>query len=207
MGLDARRVDLLQKALERVQVKNALRLHEACACLYLLAELVDLEENRLVDRGDGCALIELRRAACDLVAAAVAVFLLHFAQHMQNADRIEVVHRLCVLAVADDGMVARERKNGVNAEAGRGQNVCHNGHAVAVAAGHLQDRLHASVFKRDAKAEGGRLQRRGLHIRDVHGVNLRGKQPAGFQLLGKIIALRGRHLGSHAELTVFECFF
>ena len=41
----------------------------------------------------------------------------------------------------------------------------------------------------------------------VHGVNLRGKQPAGFQLLCKIIALRGRHLGSHAELTVFECFF
>ena len=100
-----------------------------------------------------------------------------------------------------------ERKNGVNAEAGRGQNVCHNGHAVAVAAGHLQDRLHARVFKRDAKAERGCFQGRGLHIRDVHGVNLRGKQPAGFQLLCKIIALRGRHLGSHAELTVFECFF
>ena len=104
-------------------------------------------------------------------------------------------------------MVACERKNGVNAEAGRGQNVCHNGHAVAVAAGHLQDRLHASVFKRDAKAERGCFQGRGLHIRDVHSVNLRGKQLAGFQLLCKIIALRGRHLGSHAELTVFECFF
>ena len=81
------------------------------------------EENRLVDRGDGCALIGFRRAACDLVAAAVAVCLLHFAQHMQNADRIEVVHRLCVLAVADDRMVACERENRINAEAGRGQDV------------------------------------------------------------------------------------
>ena len=104
-------------------------------------------------------------------------------------------------------MVACERENRINAEAGRGQNVCHNGHAVAVAAGHLQDRLHARVFKRDAKAEAGCLQRRGLHIRNVHGVNLRGKQLAGFQLLCKIIALRGRHLGGYAELAIFQCLF
>ena len=104
-------------------------------------------------------------------------------------------------------MVARERKNGVNAEAGRGQNVCHNGHAVAVAAGHLQDRLHASGFKRDAKAERGCFQGRGLHVRDVHGVNLRCKQLAGLQLLCKIIALRGRHLGGYAELAIFQGLF
>ena len=41
----------------------------------------------------------------------------------------------------------------------------------------------------------------------VHGVDLGGKQLAGFQLLGKIIALRGRHLGGHTEFAGFQCFF
>ncbi len=56
VGLDASRVDLLQKALERIEIKNALRLDEAGARLHLLAELVDLQEHRLIDRRDGCAL-------------------------------------------------------------------------------------------------------------------------------------------------------
>ena len=104
-------------------------------------------------------------------------------------------------------MVAGERENRVDAEARRRQNVCHNCHAVAVAAGHLQNGLDARVLERDAQAKAGGLEAGGLHVRDVHGVDLGGKQFAGFQLLGKIIALRGRHLGGHTEFAGFQCFF
>ena len=64
------------KRLKRFEIKNALRLDVLRARVHLLAQLVDLQFNRVIDRGDGSALVELRRAAGNLVAAAVAVCLL-----------------------------------------------------------------------------------------------------------------------------------
>ena len=104
-------------------------------------------------------------------------------------------------------MVACEGQHRVDAEGCRGQDIAHDGHTVAVAAGHLQDRLDARVLERDAKAQAGCLEAGGLHVGHVDAVNLAVQELGSLQLLGKIITLRGGHFGSDAKFTGFESLF
>ena len=104
-------------------------------------------------------------------------------------------------------MVARQSQHRVDAEGRCGQNIAHDGHTVAVAAGHLQDRLDARILERDAQAEAGRLETGGLHIGHVDAVNLAVQELCSLQLLGKIITLRGGHFGGDAKFTGFKSLF
>ena len=56
MRLDTGRVDLIQEALERFQIKNTLRLDVLRAVFDLLAQLVDLQLDGVIDRSDGSPL-------------------------------------------------------------------------------------------------------------------------------------------------------
>ena len=207
VGLDARGIDLFKEALKDVQVKNTLGLDVHRAVFDLLAQLVDLQLDGVVHGRDGRALVELRCAAGDLVAAAVAVRLLHLREHFQDADGVEVIDRLTFAAVAHDGMVAGEREHRVDAERGGGENIAHDRHTVAVTAGHLEAGLNARLLQLDAKTKAGGFEAGGLHIGHVHAVYLAVQKLRRFHLLGKIIALRGRHLGGDAELAGLKCFF
>ena len=70
-------------------------------------------------------------------------------------------------------------------KARRGQNIAHDRHTVAVAAGHLQNRLDARVLERNAQAETGCLEAGRLHIGHVDAVNLAVQKLGGLQLLEK----------------------
>ena len=70
VGLDAGLVHFVHNRLNCSQVKDALGLDVLGAGVHLLAELVDLQEQRLIDRRDGGALVEPWRFL-EVVAAAV----------------------------------------------------------------------------------------------------------------------------------------
>jgi len=202
--LDAGLLDDLEETLEQVEIKDALGLDVHSAAVDLLAQLVDLQKQRLVERRHGRALVELRRRARELIAAAVAVGLLHLREHPQDADGVEIVDGLGLGAVADDGMVAREGQHGVDAEGRGGEHVRHDAHAVAVAAGDLQNGLKTRLLEVDAEAERGRLEAGGLHVGHVDGVDLAAQHLGGGHLLGEVEALGRGHFGGHAEFAGFE---
>ena len=98
-------------------------------------------------------------------------------------------------------MVTGESQHGVDTEGGSGENVAQNGHTVPVPASHLQNGFQTSLFQVDAQAQRGSLQAGRLHIRDVNAVDLALQKGSGFQMGGKIVALRRRHLRRNGELT------
>ena len=104
-------------------------------------------------------------------------------------------------------MVAREREHRVDAEGGGGEDIAHDRHTVAVTAGHLQNGLDARVLERDAQAKAGGLEAGGLHIGHVDAVDLAVQELGSFELLRKIITLRGRHFGGDAKFTGFKSLF
>ena len=115
MRLDPGGIDQIEEPLEGIEIEDAPRLNVHCTGLDLLTQFVDLQFNRVIDGGHGSTLIEMRRAAGQLVAAAVAVRLLHFRQHLQNTDGVGIIDRLAFRAVANDGVVAGEREHRINA--------------------------------------------------------------------------------------------
>ena len=117
-------------------------------------------------------------------------------------------------------MVAREREHRVDAEGGGGEDIAHDRHTVAVTAGHLQNGLDARVLERDAQAKAGGLEDNmkkviltgdrptgRLHIGHVDAVDLAVQELGSFELLRKIITLRGGHFGSDAKFTGCKSLF
>ena len=205
MGLDAGLVHFVQEALELLQVEDALGLDVLRAGIHLLAQLVDLQEDGLIDRGHAGALVEPGRLG-QVVAAAVLARDLHGGEHPQDAHGVQVVDGLGVGAVAHGGMVAGQGQHGINTEGGGGEHIAHDGHTAAVAAGHLQDGLMAGQLQLGAQAQRGGLEAGGLHIGDIDAVNLAVQQLGGLQLFGEVVALGRRHFCGDAKLSAFQCF-
>ena len=104
-------------------------------------------------------------------------------------------------------MVAGQCQHGINTKGSCSQCVAHQCHTVTVTAGHLQNRLYASLLQLDAQTQTGCLQAGRLHIGDIDTVNLAPEQLSCFHLLGKIITLRRGHLSGNTKLTGFQRVF
>ena len=204
--IDARLLHGVQEPLQALGVENALGLDVLRTGVHLLLQLVDLQNHRLIDGGDAGTLEEPGRGGQG-IAAAVKPRLLHPGQHFQDADGIQIVDGLAVPAVADNRMVAGQRQDGVDAEGSGGKDVAHNGHAAPVPAGDLQNRLDARLLQVDAQAQGAGLQAGGLHIGDVDALDPASQDLGHLQLLGKITALGGRHLGGDGEFALLKGSF
>ena len=204
--LDVGLGDLIHEGLQRLDGKDALGLDILRARIHLLLQLVDLQEDGLIHGSDGRALVEVGRGG-QIVAATVLAGGFHPGEHLQDAHGIQIEHGLGGLAVAHGGVVAGQSQHGVDAERRCGEHVAHDRHAGAIAAGHLNDGLQAVLLQRDAEAQRGRLQGRGLHVRHVHAVHNALQALCDLHFLGKIVALRGGHLSGDTKNATFQGLF
>ncbi|OGA13231.1 MAG: hypothetical protein A3D95_05000 [Betaproteobacteria bacterium RIFCSPHIGHO2_12_FULL_69_13] len=94
-------------------------------------------------------------------------------RHFQETAGVEVVHRLRVRLVSGHRLVAAEHQHVADAERRGAQQVALQRDAVAVAAGHLQDRLDPGAREEIRADQAGQVCLRARAVGDVH----RGRQP------------------------------
>ena len=204
--LDVGLFNLIHELLQRFHGEDALRLHVLRARVYLLLQLVDLQEDGFINGRYRRALIEVRRSG-QRVATAIGAGFFHLGQHAQNAQRIQIEYGLGALAIANHGMIAGQRQHGIDAKRGCGQHIAHDRHAGTIAAGHLNDGFQTRVLQRDAEAQRGSLQGGGLHIGYVHAVYDALQALCNFHFMRKIAALRRSHFRGDTKYAIFKSLF
>jgi hypothetical protein len=84
-------------------------------------------------------------------------------------SRVEVEHRACRCIVAGLETVAGQYEHIADAECGRTEQVALDGDTIAVATGHLQDRLDAELPDADRRREAGHAHAGARAVRQVDG--------------------------------------
>jgi hypothetical protein len=125
----------------------------------------------------------------------------HRLRHGEQALAVEVVHRLRLGLVADLGVVAAEDEDVVDAERRRAEDVALQREPVAVAAGHLEDRLDAALHEEVRGGEAGEVHLGAGAVGDVDRGDEALQGQRALQEFRRIGRDRGRDLGGDDELA------
>jgi hypothetical protein len=188
-------------AANHARVHAELRLHEVRARLRLGEQALRIPVGRRVDRHVGGADDELQ-PAFDLGSGGQLVLGPHARRHRHEVAAVEVEHRLRLGLVAELGVVAGEHQDVVDAQRRGTDQIALQRKPVAVAAGHLEDRLEPALHEEMRGDEAGEVYLRTGAVGDVDRSSEAPERHRSLQELGGIGRHRRRDLRGNDEVTL-----
>ena len=143
----------------------------------------------------------------DALAVHQAPFVAQVLDRLHEMDRVDVVHPQRRRMVAQTLVVSRQAEHVADAQRRGAQHVALDGQSIAIAQGHLQDRLGARLFEQHAAGEAGHAYHGDLVVGDVDRVAGVLEQPTLPEHDLALAAPRRSGLGGDGELATRQHAF
>ena len=194
----------LHEAGEFLHVVDDLGLDKVSAVLDLLAKAYRAELKGIGKGVGGGAEKQFRRLSLDLLAALELPVVAHVPDHAQQLDGVHVKDTLGAGMVAELLVVTGETEQVFQAHGRRGQDIALHADAVAVTAGHLDDRFHALGLGDQAGADTRHPDNRCLAVGDVDGIDIPSQDARLFPDHFRVTVFRRSQLTGDSKRTAFE---